>query len=158
MRIGYSDTSLRQAEPFVKRLSHLAPRSRVHPTHEPRCRTCPDPKPGDIFTVLDAEPTDDLPLIRCAVYTRQSVVRAGDVSALASCAVQRTLCTESTRAPSTLSVEGRGNVRGVHRALREGRIEALSLLVGERSMGRQLEPPPLLTDARDSARVRGRVR
>ncbi len=46
---------------------------------------------------MDAEPTDDLPLIRCAVYTRQSVVRAGDDPALASCAVQRTLCTEFIR-------------------------------------------------------------
>ena len=43
---------------------------------------------------MDAEPTDDLPLIRFAVHTRQSVVRAGDAPALASCAVQRTLCTE----------------------------------------------------------------
>jgi site-specific DNA recombinase len=45
---------------------------------------------------LDAE-TDDLPLIRCAVYTRQSVVRAGGDPALASCTVQRTLCTEFIR-------------------------------------------------------------
>ncbi len=45
---------------------------------------------------MDTEP-DDLPLIRCAVYTRQSVVRAGDDPALASCAVQRTLCTEFIR-------------------------------------------------------------
>ncbi len=82
--------------PFVKRLSHRAPRSRVHPTHESLCRTCPGPNPGDIFTDLDTEP-DDLPLIRCAVYTRQSVVRAGDDPALASCAVQRTLCTEFIR-------------------------------------------------------------
>lgn len=39
---------------------------------------------------MDTEP-DDLPLIRCAVYTRQSVVRAGEDPALASCALQRTL-------------------------------------------------------------------
>ena len=45
---------------------------------------------------MDTEP-DDLPLIRCAVYTRQSVVRAGEDPALASCAVQRTLCTEFIR-------------------------------------------------------------
>ncbi|MDQ3037760.1 MAG: recombinase family protein [Myxococcota bacterium] len=45
---------------------------------------------------MDTEP-DDLPLIRCAVYTRQSVVRAGDDPALSSCAVQRSLCTEFIR-------------------------------------------------------------
>ncbi len=45
---------------------------------------------------MDAEP-DDLPLIRCAVYTRQSVVRAGGDPALASCAMQRSLCTEFIR-------------------------------------------------------------
>ena len=45
---------------------------------------------------MDTEP-DDLPLIRCAVYTRQSVVRAGDDPALSSCAVQRSICTEFIR-------------------------------------------------------------
>ncbi|QRK08585.1 recombinase family protein [Archangium violaceum] len=45
---------------------------------------------------MDAK-TDDRPLIRCAVYTRQSVVRPGDDPALASCAVQRTLCTQFIR-------------------------------------------------------------
>lgn len=45
---------------------------------------------------MDAE-NDDFPLIRCAVYTRQSVVRAGGDPALASCSVQRTLCTEFIR-------------------------------------------------------------
>jgi hypothetical protein len=38
---------------------------------------------------LDAEPTDDADLVRCAIYTRQSVARPGDDPALASCAVQR---------------------------------------------------------------------
>jgi DNA invertase Pin-like site-specific DNA recombinase len=44
---------------------------------------------------LDAE-TDDLQFIRCAIYTRQSVLRRGD-PALASCKVQRLLCTEFIR-------------------------------------------------------------
>jgi DNA invertase Pin-like site-specific DNA recombinase len=44
---------------------------------------------------LDAE-ADDLQFIRCAIYTRQSVLRRGD-PALASCKVQRLLCTEFIR-------------------------------------------------------------
>ncbi len=39
---------------------------------------------------------DDLQFIRCAIYTRQSVLRRGD-PALASCKVQRMLCTEFIR-------------------------------------------------------------
>lgn len=35
--------------------------------------------------------------MRCAVYTRQSVKRAGDDPAITSCAIQRTLCTEFIR-------------------------------------------------------------
>lgn len=35
--------------------------------------------------------------MRCAVYTRQSVKRAGDDPAVSSCAIQRTLCTEFIR-------------------------------------------------------------
>ena len=35
--------------------------------------------------------------MRCAVYTRQSVRRAGDDPAITSCAIQRTLCTEFIR-------------------------------------------------------------
>lgn len=35
--------------------------------------------------------------VRCAVYTRQSVRRAGDDPAVSSCAIQRTLCTEFIR-------------------------------------------------------------
>jgi len=38
---------------------------------------------------LDAEPADNAHLVRCAIYTRQSVARPGDDPALASCAVQR---------------------------------------------------------------------
>jgi len=52
---------------------------------------------------LDAEPDlpdireDDPRWVRCAVYTRQSVRRAGDDPAVTSCALQRTLCTEFIR-------------------------------------------------------------
>lgn len=40
---------------------------------------------------------DDPRWVRCAVYTRQSVKRAGDDPAITSCAIQRTLCTEFIR-------------------------------------------------------------
>jgi DNA invertase Pin-like site-specific DNA recombinase len=40
---------------------------------------------------------DDRRWVRCAVYTRQSVRRAGDDPAITSCAIQRTLCTEFIR-------------------------------------------------------------
>ncbi len=43
-----------------------------------------------------AAEADDLQFIRCAIYTRQSVLRRGD-PALASCKVQRLLCTEFIR-------------------------------------------------------------
>jgi site-specific DNA recombinase len=46
---------------------------------------------------LDAEPTDDADLVRCAIYTRQSVARPGDDPALASCAVQREKCLDFVR-------------------------------------------------------------
>jgi DNA invertase Pin-like site-specific DNA recombinase len=52
---------------------------------------------------LDAEPDlpdvreDDPRWVRCAVYTRQSVKRAGDDPAVTSCAIQRTRCTEFIR-------------------------------------------------------------
>ncbi len=52
---------------------------------------------GDIFTGLDIWPTARQP-VRCAIYTRQSVARAGDDDALASCAVQREKCLDFIRA------------------------------------------------------------
>lgn len=46
---------------------------------------------------MDAETTDDAHLLRCAIYTRQSVARPGDDPALASCAVQREKCLDFIR-------------------------------------------------------------
>jgi DNA invertase Pin-like site-specific DNA recombinase len=43
------------------------------------------------------QPDDDPRWVRCAVYTRQSVKRAGDDTAVTSCAIQRTRCTEFIR-------------------------------------------------------------
>ncbi len=43
-----------------------------------------------------APDTVDLPLVRCAIYTRQSVAHVED-PALASCAIQRSLCIDFIR-------------------------------------------------------------